>query len=141
MGERFWRLLFDLPRFREQSFQTYETTRPWVNYTYFVPDWLTRILGRTSIRVGCSICGEVRFPTLRMPRFGPVPDQGHHPVRSAFLGEHQHPGVNRNPLSWERPLENMAALQPGDLEDVFGIAVNRAQRAARPTTEESHEHE
>lgn len=130
MSERTWRLV--LRWAKGPRLETYKTAQPWVIYTYFVPDWLTRVLGRTAVRCECLICGQYAFPTLRMPRWGKIEDQGHHPARTAFLAAHRHPGVSGNPMSWERPLRNMAALRDGDLEDVLGVVAERAFRAPDP---------
>lgn len=127
-----WRWLFRRQAQAGLVHETYEVPMPWIVYGYFVPEWVIRTTGRTCVRCDCSICGEVAYATLRIPRWGPAPtpESGRHPVRERFMEAHEHPGVSRNPLSWERPLRNMAALQEGDLEDVFGLVVDRAHREA-----------
>lgn len=128
---RFWRFILSRTA-RGDLFETCETTQPWVVYTYFVPDWITRVLGRTTVRCECCICGVVKFPTMRLQRWGKVVDRGHHPARRAFLDAHVHQGVNRHPMQWERPLRNAAVLRPGDLEEIAELAVERAKREASP---------
>ena len=97
--------------------ETYETTQPWVIYAYgkphdrWWPFWSsTCVLGKAKIGCECAICGERITVTLSMPRFGPVKDNGKHPLRQAFLDAHQHPDQQRNPLTWARPLRNPAAF-------------------------------
>jgi hypothetical protein len=128
MAERFWRLVFR--RQRAHPYETFEESQPWLVYSYFVPGWVVRILGRGCIRLECSICGVVEWPTLRIPRWGPITDRGRHPARVRFMADHEHPGVRNNALSWERPLRNPSALREGDIEDVMEVAVHRARRAA-----------
>lgn len=106
---------------------TYETTQPWVAYTYGLthdrwwPFWnSTRILGRARIRMTCAVCGERETTNLRIPRFGPVPApaSGRHPERERFLAEHAHPDRG-HPMSWAMPFLNPAA-HPGGLDlDLF----------------------
>ncbi len=96
---------------------TYETTQPWVVYRYLThdgcwPPWSsTRFLGRSRVECECAICGDRRVLSLRIPRFGPVPEPegGRHPQRVRFLSEHLHPDRRRSPLTWTKPLLNAAA--------------------------------
>ena len=78
---------------------TYEATRPWVTYTYgrthdgWWPLWnSTRVLGRARIGLACGRCGHSEVVSLRIPRFGPVPEpeDGHHFERKRFLAAHTH---------------------------------------------------
>lgn len=101
--------------------ETYETTQPWVTYTYGLthdrwwPFWTsTRVLGRARIRLTCCVCGLVEVVSLRMPRFGPVPEpaSGRHPERERFLAEHAHPDRG-HPMSWKLPLRNFAVFDGG----------------------------
>ena len=95
---------------------TYETTQPWVLYHFGLthdgwwPLWTsTRVLGRARIRCTCCVCGDRTVLTIRMPRFGQVPDVGHHPARSAYLAAHEH--VDRgHPISWALPMSNLAVF-------------------------------
>lgn len=96
---------------------TYEISQPWIAYTYGLthdrwwPFWRsTRVLGRARIRCTCMVCGEVEVLSLRIPRFGPVPQpaSGRHPAREAFLAEHRHPDRG-HPMSWALPLLNPGA--------------------------------
>ncbi len=63
----------------------------------------------------CMVCGHKEVAILPIPRFGPVPEpsSGRHPARERFLAEHAHPDRG-SPMSWARPLRNMAA-HPGGL--------------------------
>lgn len=97
----------------------YEENQPWVVYHYGLthdkwwPFWnSTRILGRGRIVMQCAVCGAEEIVSLKMPRFGPVPDQGKHPARVRFLLEHAHPDRGA-PMSWVRPLLNPAAMPDG----------------------------
>lgn len=94
--------------------ETFETTQPWVVYTYLTTDQRTRVTGRSKIACQCAICGERRVLTLRIPRFGSVqtPATGKHPERIRFLLDHLH--QNRpHPMAWAMPLLNPAAHQGG----------------------------
>ena len=103
----------------ERSRSTYETTQPWVLFHYGLthdlwwPLWnSTRVLGRAKMVLECIVCGERRRVSFKIPRFGPILDRGHHPIRSAFLAEHAHPDRG-SPMSWARPLANPAAHARG----------------------------
>lgn len=110
----------------EKSRTTYETAQPWVVYTFGLthdlwwPFWnSTRVLGRARIALQCAVCGDRTVVSLRMPRFGDVPDHGHHPRRLEYLAEHAHPDRG-HPMSWALPLLNPAA-HPGGLDiDLLG---------------------
>jgi hypothetical protein len=101
--------------------QTFETSQPWVVYTYgrthdkWWPFWnSTRVLGRMRIDLTCAVCGHREVATLRIPRFGevPAPESGRHPRRERFLAQHVHPDRGA-PMSWALPLLNPAAHQGG----------------------------
>lgn len=99
--------------------ETAETDQPWVIYTYgrthdgWWPFWTsTHVIGRARIGMECCVCGHREVASLRMPRFGPIIDRGHHPARLQFLAEHAHPDRG-HPISWVRPMRNM---------NVFGSA-------------------
>lgn len=104
---------------------TFEMLQPWVVYHYgrthddWWPFWTsTRVLGRCCIVCECAVCGDVTPIWLRIPRFGSVPDQGHHPARVRYLKSHTHPGRGA-PMSWAKPLLNPAALPDGiDLDQL-----------------------
>lgn len=112
-----------------RTHETFETTQPWVTYTYGLthdqwwPLWSsTRILGRARIRATCCVCGHSEVITMRIPRFGevPAPESGRHPLRQRFLDEHAHPDRG-HPMSWALPLRNPDA-HPGGLNlEVFGM--------------------
>jgi hypothetical protein len=102
--------------------ETYETTQPWIVYTYgathdgWWPLWnSTRILGYCKIGLLCCVCGKREVVKLKLPRFGPVqePASGRHVERERFLREHLHPERGA-PMSWVVPLKNLAA-HPGGL--------------------------
>lgn len=102
--------------------ETFETTQPWVVYVYgrthdgWWPLWSsTRVLGRARIGLECCVCGRKEVASLRIPRFGqvPEPESGRHPARERFLREHAHPDRGA-PMSWKRPLRNPAVF-PGGL--------------------------
>ena len=107
--------------------QTYETGQPWVVYTFgrthdqWWPAWnSTRVLGRACIVCQCAVCGDRTDMWLRIPRFGAVPDAGHHPQRLAYLAEHAHPDKGA-PMSWAMPLLNPAAIPGGVDLDALGM--------------------
>lgn len=98
-----------------------EESQPWVIYTYgrthdhWWPFWnSTRVLGRARIGLECCVCGHTEVVSIRIPRFGQVPEpkSGRHSERERFLDEHAHPDRG-NPMSWARPLRNF---------NVFGAA-------------------
>lgn len=98
---------------------TYETEQPWVLYHYGLthdlwwPFWSsTRVLGRAKMILECMVCGERKRVSFKIPRFGTVPDQGHHPIRNAFLAEHAHPDRGA-PMSWAKPMANPAVFKDG----------------------------
>lgn len=98
---------------------TFETTQPWVIYRYgrthdqWWPFWnSTRVLGRFCIVAECAVCGDKTDLWMRIPRFGPVPDNGRHPRRVQYLAEHAHPDRGA-PMSWARPLLNPDAHRGG----------------------------
>lgn len=113
--------------------ETYETTQPWVIYTYGLthdlwwPPWSsTRVLGYARIGCECCICGDRTVLTIKVPRFGSVPDQGKHPKRVAYLEQHRHPLQRTAPETWVRPLRNPAAHN-----DTLDILMDVAERAVR----------
>jgi hypothetical protein len=102
---------------------TYETTQPWICYTYGLthdrwwPLWnSTRVLGRARIIMECAVCGHREIASLPIPRFGQVhkPATGRHPQRERFLAEHAHPDRGA-PMSWAKPMLNPAA-HPGGID-------------------------
>jgi hypothetical protein len=100
--------------------ENYDTNHPWVIYIYgrthdtFWPPWSsTRVLGRMAIDLECMVCGDRTRQWLRIPRFGIVnPSGGHHPGRVKYLAEHAHRDRGA-PMSWARPLRNIAAHEGG----------------------------
>lgn len=94
---------------------TYEIDQPWACYHYgrthdaWWPFWnSSRFLGRACIVAECMVCGEQEPLWMRIPRFGTIPDRGHHPLRLKFLADHKHP-ERGHPMSWAKPLLNPAA--------------------------------
>lgn len=100
---------------------TFEVGQPWIIYHYgrthdlWWPLWSsTRVLGRACIVAECAVCGDRTPLWIRIPRFGPIADNGHHVKRLAYLTAHAHPDRGA-PMSWERPLLNWDA-HPGGLD-------------------------
>lgn len=122
--------------------ETYETSQPWVTYTFglthdrwWPPHTSTRVLGRSRIKVTCCVCGDVEVLTLRIPRFGPIPEpaSGRHPERERYLRDHSHPDRG-HPMSWALPLRNMAAM-PGGI-DLDMLAMRLQADIAHPATDQ-----
>lgn len=97
----------------DKTMSTAEAGMPWITYHYGLthdlwwPFWTsTRVLGRMRIKVACAVCGAEKVLSLRIPRFGAIPDRGHHPARRAWMREHAHPDRG-HPMSWAKPLTNM----------------------------------
>jgi hypothetical protein len=107
--------------------RTYETSQPWVVYTFgrthdgWLPPWSsTRVLGRACIVVQCAVCGDRTVLWIKIPRLGPVPDSGNHPARDVYLAAHAHP--DRGALmSWALPFLNIEAHQGGVSLDSFAM--------------------
>lgn len=106
---------------RIKSMTTFETSQPWVVYTYglthdlwWPPHNSTRWTGRSRIRMTCAVCGVTEIARLRIPRLGKIPDNGRHPVRVRFLREHRHPDRGA-PMSWKMPMLNPEA-HPGGFD-------------------------
>lgn len=119
--------------------ETFEVGSPWITYHYLTTDRRTRVTGRSKILLACAICGHEETVTLRIPRFGPVPEPkgGRHETRVAFVRGHQHTAEDRRDRRrWVKPLRNVAgmdsAVMAGILQDVVDDAV---RRAAGPTSE------
>lgn len=111
---------------------TYETEQPWVVYHYLTTDRRTRITGRSVIECECAVCGERRKVRIRIPRFGrvPAPVGGRHPERVRFLLDHLHRGEERHPMSWARPLLNLAAHQGGVDLDLLAMRLEAELQGA-----------
>lgn len=110
-----------------EQHQTFETTQPWVVYTYgathdrWWPPWnSTRVLGRARIGLTCAVCGVHEVAKVRMPRFGTIVDKGHHPARTAFLTAHAHQDRG-DPASWAMPYLNPAAHEGGINLDLLAM--------------------
>lgn len=111
--------------------ETFETTQPWVIYTYgrthdkWWPFWnSSRVLGRARIGVECCVCGHTDVVTLKLPRFGPVPEpaSGRHEQRELFLAKHAHPDRG-HPMSWVKALRNPAAFSGGIPLDLLAMRI------------------
>lgn len=107
--------------------ETYETGQAWVVYTYGLthdrwwPLWRsTRILGYARIQMTCCVCGTREIAKVRIPRVGPVVDRGHHPRRTRFLAEHEHPDRG-HPMSWALPLYNPSVHTGGVSLDLLAM--------------------
>lgn len=126
------------------SLETYETDQPWVCYRYgrthdkWWPLWSsTRVLGRAGIDAECCVCGDRTTLWLKMPRFGPVPKPkgGRHPARLRYLKAHLHPDQG-HPISWARPLRNLAAFGPQGLNlDLLAARLEAELNASEATHE------
>lgn len=118
--------------------RTYETSQPWVIYTYGLthdgwwPFWSsTRVLGYAKIEAWCTICGVREVFTCRMPRFGEIRDTGPHPLRTAFLARHVHRLRNTAPETWAAPLANPDA-HPDTLDILRDVAERVASEPREP---------
>lgn len=113
--------------------QTYETTAPWITWTWLSDDRETRITGRMRHRMTCCICGKSEVIRPRIPRWGPVtpPPGGIHPERLRAIERHAHPGL-RDPADWALPLRNPDAWSGGlplsVFENVARTAVMEAEQ-------------
>ena len=105
---KLWRWLY---RHCADVYETYETDQKWMVNSFFVSDWLTRVLGATAVRQECCICGDVSFIQLSMKRWGGSPTVGLHPLRVSNKQKHLHPELSSSPMLWARPLRNPAALR------------------------------
>lgn len=123
---------------------TYELTQPWVLYHYgrthdrWWPFWnSTRVLGRFKLGVECTVCGDRRILTIRIPRFGevPEPEGGRHPARVAYLAEHAHPDRGA-PMSWARPMANPAVFEGGIPLDALAMRLEADLNEAQEKREE-----
>lgn len=118
--------------------QTYETTFPWITWTWLSTDRETRVTGRMRMRLTCCICGHREIIRIPIPRWGPVPEPegGVHPERHRAIERHSHPGQH-NPRDWALPLRNVAAWSGGVPLDVFeNVARSAAMEAAESDPEE-----
>lgn len=95
--------------------ERYDTEQPWICWTFLSTDARTRITGRSVILMDCCVCGRKRKVRIRLPRFGPVPDNGKHPERLRFMLDHLHPEKG-HPMSWAKPLRNPFAQGGIDLD-------------------------
>lgn len=131
MSAQLWHFILRLTGCRAaDGMQTYDTNQPWVVYEYRYTDRALDWFGRSFVRCICCICGAREDVEIRVGQ-GYDDPKVHAPGRTPFLAQHVHHGVNGNPMSWELPLLNPAALREGDLEDVLGLAIDRAHREAR----------
>lgn len=112
--------------------QTYETTAPWITWTWLSFDRETRITGRSRMRLTCCICGKSETVRIRIPRFGPVPQppNGIHPERLRAIERHQHPG-QRDSKDWALPFRNPAAWPGGVPLSAFENVARTARMSER----------
>lgn len=87
----------------------YDTDAPWICWWFLTTDRMTRITGRSKVQMECVICGGQETIKIKIPRFGPVVQEGKHPERARFILEHMHPDRG-HPMSWAKPLRNLAAI-------------------------------
>lgn len=129
------------PRFLEN----YDTDQPWVIYTYGLthdgwwPFWSsTRVLGFARIGMECMVCGKTEVAKIRCPRLGavPVPPTGKHERRMRFLGEHEHADRGA-PMSWARPLRNLAAHNRGLDLDALAMRLEADFNQGRGSSQET----
>ena len=109
------------------SYQTCESTQPWVVYTYPRTDEEAEKLGALII-AQCAVCGVREEFVLPLPPVGTTFPPGYrHPERIRFLGEHAH-----NPLphaiTWALPLLNPSAHN--ETMDVLESVARRAVEEA-----------
>lgn len=112
--------------------QTYETTAPWITWTWLSLDRETRITGRSRMRLTCCICGLSEIIRIRIPRWGPVPEPegGVHIERLRAIERHAHPD-RRNPADWALPFRNPAGWGQGiPIEAFENVARTAAMEAA-----------
>ena len=113
---------------RDEPRQTYETTQPWVVYTYMKTDAeIPAEGGPSAIEMQCAICGEHETATVEIPPLGtPEPETGYkHPERVEFLRNHVHPLQQTAPETWALPLLNPDAH--GDTLDILRDATEKAR--------------
>ena len=124
-------------RCNESRLETYETTQPWVTYTYRTPDAAIPDSGGVSeIEMLCCICGDMEVAQVDVPPIGtPDPPAGYkHPQREAFLEAHVHRLQNQAPETWKLPLRNPAAHS-----DTLDILRGVAEKVRRGTTQDDRE--
>jgi hypothetical protein len=106
----------------------YDTDLPWVCWWFLSTDRETRFTGRCRVLMECAVCGERRRFRFPIPRFGPIPDRGEHPVRTRFKLAHLHRD-KPNPMAWARPLLNPAAHRKGIDLDLLAMRLEADLRA------------
>jgi hypothetical protein len=122
---------------------TYEVDQPWVIYRFGLthdtwwPVWnSTRFLGYAKIQVTCLVCGTKDIIKMKMPRVGSISDNGSHPLRVAFLEQHQHPDKG-HPMSWKIPMGNPAVFAHGDIPlDLLAMRLEGDINGNQANTEE-----
>lgn len=105
--------------------ETYETTAPWITWTWLSDDRETRITGRMRHKMTCCICGKSEIIRPRIPRWGPItpPPNGVHPERLAAIERHSHPD-RRDPTDWALPFRNpVGGLDLGMFQRIAETAV------------------
>lgn len=95
--------------FASGTYEAYDTRQPWICWRFLTTDQRTRITGRSKVLMDCCVCGQKRKVTIRIPRFGPVPDNGRHPERLRFMLDHLH-ADRPHPMMWAKPLRNPAVF-------------------------------
>ncbi len=110
----FIRDVFDTPTLADGA-ERYDTDAPWICWRFLTTDARTRVTGRSVILMDCCVCGQKRKLRSKIPRFGPVVQDGKHPARARFILDHLHPGKG-HPMSWAKPLRNPFANGGIDLD-------------------------
>lgn len=113
--------------------ETYETTHPWVCYTYLHDDAEADRLGYTEIEMECCVCGEKRMVRFKLPTTAELDAMnlapGHkHAERVQFLTDHNHRPLP-HALTWAKPLRNVAAHS--ETMDVLQTVARRATEEAK----------
>lgn len=116
------------------KFETADTEQPWIVYLFLTSDRRTRLTGRSRIRLTCAVCGTRHTLSLRIPRFGPIPEPkaGQHLERLRFKREHLHPD-RPHPMSWSLPLLNPAAHKGGIDLDLLALRLDADIQEAQNT--------
>lgn len=115
-------------------YETYEVEQPWVIYTYPYTDAECDRRGLLAhVVMECIVCGDTEDWTVKAGEEPKPQVNGYAAERVDFLLTHRHPDRG-SPMSWARPLRNVAA-HPGGM-DVDALAmrleadINEAQDSA-----------
>lgn len=114
-------------------YETYETTQPWVCYTYLHTDEEADRLGYSEIECECCVCGAKRIVRFHLPSSAEIdamnlPPNHKHTERVKFLAEHDHRPLP-HALTWAKPLRNVAAHN--ETMDVLTTVARDAKERAK----------